>query len=400
MGFAQQEMSGDPVALTHVVEEAKGLNLSWADGHTSFFHFVWLRDCCYCEQCGDSYSSKRFIVPSDVPLDIRPSSADIDGGDELTVTWAPDGHQSRYPSEWLRRYCYDDVSRAARRHDPIRWNADISGAPPAVDFDAARSHDGERLDLYRALRDYGFVLVRGGPKELGFVEEVAMMIGELGDSAYSKIFDLSPKGQVRTMGNTFRMVPPHTDEAFRFAPPGVSVLGCVRPADEGGDSILVDGFHLADTLRKEDPDGFALLAEMPHVFHRIHDGELDQRSFTRMFALDDRQQVVGVRIHTRSSGPMDLPADLVEPFYAAYHKLSALMMAPENQARFALQAGETLIFDNQRVLHSRTSFSGADRHLQICNVSREQFHERLRLLALSMGYVDEANQILAPGVAW
>lgn len=400
MGLAQQDVSGDPVALSNVSEQANGLTVSWADGLDSFFHFVWLRDCCYCEHCGDSYSSKRFIVPSDVPLDIRPSSLTIGDGGDLTVTWTPDGHQSRYPAAWLRQNRYDDEARAARRHHPILWDATINRAPPVVDFEAARNNDDDRLDFYRKLRDYGFVLVRGGPMEPGFVEEVAMMIGDLGVSAYDRIFDLSPKGKHNTMGNTFRTVPPHTDEAYRFAPPGINVLGCIRPADEGGDSILVDGFHLGESLRGDDPEAFALLARTPNVFHRIHDGQLDQRCHTRMFALDESQNIVGVRIHTRSSGPMDLPADLVEPFYAAYHKLSALMMAPENQARFALQAGDTLIFDNQRVLHARTSFSGADRHLQICNVSREEFHQRLRMLARSMGYADEADQVLAQGVVW
>ena len=399
MGFAQQDVSGEPIALSDVSEQSNGLTVSWADGLDSFFHFVWLRDCCYCEHCGNSYSSKRFVVPSDVPLDVRPSSLAIGDGNELAVTWAHDGHRSHYPSAWLRQNRYDDEARAARRHQPILWDAGINDVPPAVDFDAARNYDDDRLDFYRKLRDYGFVLVRGGPKELGFVEEVARMIGDLGDSAYDRIFDLSPKGKHNTMGNTFRTVPPHTDEAYRFAPPGINVLGCIRPADDGGDSILVDGFRLGEVLRADDPEAFALLARTPNVFHRVHGDQLDQRCYTRMFALDERQNIVGVRIHTRSSGPMDLPADLVEPFFAAYHKLSALMTAPENQARFALQAGETVLFDNQRVLHARTSFSGADRHLQICNVAREQFHQRLRLLARSMGYVDEAEQILAQGVA-
>ena len=56
------------------------------------------------------------------------------------------------------------------------------------------------------------------------------------------------------------------------------------------------------------------------------------------------------------------------------------------------------MFDNHRVLHARTEFSDGQRHLQICNVARETYHERLRLLAASLGLYDEADMVLAAGV--
>ena len=47
-------------------EQPKGLALSWSDGHTSFFHHIWLRDCCHCAACGDCYSSNRLLLPCDL----------------------------------------------------------------------------------------------------------------------------------------------------------------------------------------------------------------------------------------------------------------------------------------------------------------------------------------------
>ena len=398
MSIAETTWSGSGVDISHVTEQSNGLTLSWTDGHESFFHFIWLRDCCFCQACGDSYSSNRFMVPSDLALDVRPTAVAAPGDGQLIITWAPDGHASRYDANWLRLHCYDDESRNERRHDPILWDAQIIASMPDVDYEAARDSNSDRLDLYRKLRDYGFVIVRNGPKEPGSVERVANMVGDLGDSAYSKIFDLTPKSRIRTFGNTTHLVPPHTDEAFRYSPPGLNILGCVRPADDGGDTILVDGFNLAETMRKEDPEGFALLANSAHTFHRLHEGEIDQAAHVRMFALDDMERIVGIRIHTRSSGPMDLPTNLIEPYYAAHHKLSELMMSPSNQARFGLASGETAIFDNHRVLHARTQFTDPNRLMQICNVSREGFHERLRILARKMGFHGEALQIQAAGV--
>ena len=248
------------------------------------------------------------------------------------------------------------------------------------------------------LRDFGFVIVSGGSKLPGSVLQIAGLIGELGVSAYSQVFDLTPGSCVRTLGNTTRLVPPHTDEAFRYTPPGINVLGCVKPAAEGGDSILVDGFYLADTLRRSFPEAFDLLAGAAQSFHRFHPGELDQRARQRVFALDDRGEVAGVRVHTRSAGPLDIDADMVEDYYEAYRRLCQLMIMPENQVQFRLESGDAVLFDNHRVLHARQHFTGQNRFLQICNVPRESFHEQYRLLANKLGHVDEADMILSGGM--
>jgi gamma-butyrobetaine dioxygenase len=386
------------LAITRLYQRTDGLTISWSDGHESFFHDIWLRDCCYCSACGDSYSSKRYVMPNDIPLDIRMARAVIDAQGDLSIRWQPDGHESRYDPAWLRRNCYDDATREARFHRPGLWDSGIAAEIPSVSFDDASSGGEERLSLYRKLRDFGFVRVTGVASDPGIAESAAGLVGELGGSAYSKVFDLSTSNPIRTMGNTRHAVPPHTDEAFRYTPPGINVLGCVRPAASGGETVLVDGFRIADRLRKENPQAFDRLCRHGQTFNRRHPGQLDQRARQRMIALDDRNEVVGIRVHTRSAGPMDLPTALVKPYYAAYRAFCELMMAPEYQLQFQLQAGEAVLFDNHRVMHARTDFADSRRFLQICNVDRETFHERLRLLAAQLGYFDEANMVLAAGV--
>jgi len=385
--------------LTGFSQCEDGLILRWSDGHESLFHFVWLRDCCYCEECGDSYSSKRFVLPSDIPPDVNPKQVEITPQGELGLVWEHDGHPSRYRSDWLRRHCYDDASRARRFLRPILWKAELVDRLPRVEFDVATRDEHHLLDLYRKLRDYGFVVVEGGPAASGGVEAVANLIGDLGESAYTRIFDLSPSSSVKTMGNTHKAVPPHTDEAFRYSPPGINLLGCVRPACDGGDTVLIDGFQVAAQLRHEDEAAFELLCRYGQSFNRIHPGELDQRTRQAMIVRDDRDEVIGIRFHTRSAGPLDLPATRVRHYYAAHRKFCELMMSEKHQIRFQLQSGDCVAFDNHRVLHSRTAFSDPERFLQICNVDRETFHERLRLLAQKLGHEVEADQVLPAGLS-
>ena len=106
-----------------------------------------------------------------------------------------------------------------------------------------------------------------------------------------------------------------------------------------------------------------------------------------------------MRIHTRAAGPLDLPADLVEPYLQAQRELSELMMTASMQAQLRLDSGDAVVFDNTRILHARTDFTDMDRFLQICSVSRESFHERLRLACARLGLAEEAELVLASGVA-
>ena len=382
--------------LAEIEPGAEGLTLAWADGHRSFFHYLWLRDCCYCDACGDSCSSKRFVTPLDVPLDTVAENANIDAQGDLEIEWHPDGHASRYAADWLRRHCYDDASRQRRFQSVRLWTPEIAKRMPSFDYPDVAQDDSRRLEFYRSLRDFGFVVVREVPDG---TEQAANLIGDLGESAYTRIFDLTPSSSVRTMGNTFNAVPPHTDEAFRYSPPGINVLGCLHPANDGGESILVDGFQVAEMLRASDPQAFELLCRYGQSFNRVHPGSLDQRTRQPMIVLDDRDAVVGIRFHTRAAGPLDLPADVVRPFYAAHRSFCELTFDPANQLQFQLQAGEAVLFDNHRVMHARAPFSDPERHLQICNVDREVFHERLRLLAAKLGHAEEADQVLAAGVS-
>lgn len=378
---------------------ADGVRITWADGHDSFFHHVWLRDCCYCETCGDSYSSKRYFVPGDMPASLTARSTAIDGDGALIIIWEADGHPSRFDPAWLRQHCYDDSSREARKARPALWDASLERSLPRAELGCATRSESARMDLYRKLRDFGMVVIYGAPAKQGFIRDVAALVGDLGsDSAYGDIFDLTPSSPVQTMGNTFHPVPPHTDEAFRYTPPGLNILGCIRPAVEAGESIFVDGFQAAVQLQQSNPDAFGLLSTHAHSFHRRHDAMIDQHARAPILTLDDEGGVSGVRLHTRASAPLDLPSDRVPAYYAAYRQICELVMARSNQVRFVLQAGEAVIFDNHRVLHARGSFSDPARFMQICNVSREGFHEKLRLLALQLGHHAEAHQRLGGGV--
>ena len=95
--------------ISSVEKNARDLRITWADGHESRFHHIWLRDNCRCDSCGDPAIGYR---------DLRTTSIDPDCGiadfattaERLQLTWS-DGHRSSYASDWLRMHAYDDESR-------------------------------------------------------------------------------------------------------------------------------------------------------------------------------------------------------------------------------------------------------------------------------------------------
>lgn len=52
----------------------------------------------------------------------------------------------------------------------------------------------------------------------------------------------------------------------------VQVFHCLKPAEEGGETVLVDGFAVAETLRTRHPEHFDLLSRMPVAHHYIEGG--------------------------------------------------------------------------------------------------------------------------------
>ena len=383
-------------AITSLTREPKALRIRWADGHESVFHYIWLRDCCYCATCGDSYSSKRYLVPHEIPPASSPNAVELSPEGGVTILWDPDNHRSHYAAAWLRRHCYSDAARAQRRHHPRPWDAAAAASLPPVHYEAVRDSDSARLDLLRRLRDHGFALLLDGPQTADGITQIAGLVGTLEQATYDQVFDIRPESAPQLMGNLNRAVPPHNDEPFRFTPPGIATLQCLTPADEGGESLLVDGFHVAALLRAQDPEAFDLLARIPQGYHRFHEGQVDLRVRSRVIRLDEEGEVIGFRFHTRSLAPLDVPGELVEPLYAANQALCRLLSDPANQFRRRLAPGEALLFDNHRVLHAREAFGG-NRHMRLCNVSREEFHQTLRLLARRLGHREEADARLAAG---
>ena len=68
-----------------VNEQHRVLDVQWADGHVSHFHFIWLRDHDYADM---NATNQRATDTASIPLDLTATDVElVQGGRQLRVTW-------------------------------------------------------------------------------------------------------------------------------------------------------------------------------------------------------------------------------------------------------------------------------------------------------------------------
>ena len=325
----------------------------------------------------------------------------------MEIVWANDGHVSRFVPRWLRSNCYSAEEREKRRPHRKLWNAGLSQAFPEASYrDVSTSDNALRIWL-AMIADYGFALLRDVPAVPGTLADVVKLFGFVRETNYGRYFEVRTVVDANNVAYTALPLTAHTDNPYRDPVPSLQLLHCLSSSDIGGDSTVVDGFCVADALRDREPDKFKLLTTIPVRF-RFSDKDTELEAEVTLIDLSARGEVVAVRLNGPTALPFDFDSDLMEPYYDAYRTFGQMLESPEFQIRFKLDAGNLYIFDNTRVMHGRTEFSGeGNRHLQGCYADRDGLYSRLavlnqtefgRLPLLLAAVV--ANPNMGPAVKW
>ena len=393
--------SGVDSAIRRLNTGERAFKVEWSDGHESVFHFVWLRFNCACETCGDLDSGIGTVMMADIPKDVSPREARVDDSGGLCVVWNYDGHESRFDPQWLRAHCYSEAARLARRHRPKLWDASFIDRLPSFDYRRVVEDDAARLEAFEHLRDYGFARMRGAPRTLEALMRFADLFGHrITSDSLGPYSDIKTRKKKLFFTDVPAAIPKHTDQCYRHTPLGVNFFHCLRTSGVGGETVLADAFEIARVLRDTAPEAFELLSTVPIQFYRYIEGRAAYYTEACVISVDYLGEVEGFRYSNRqTTAPLDLPAKLVEPMHDAQRQLSALMRRPDFEIRFLLEPGDILAYDNQRVIHGRTPYDDSQgaRHLRSVEVSREEFHNRLRLLMIRLRRPEARSISLARG---
>ena len=368
-------------ALNGVQNLADRVLIEWADGRVSPFHHVWLRDNCPCPHCVYSVTREQVFEIVDAAQDLSPSAVHIDTDGCLRIHWQDD-HLSRFDAGWLRAHAYDDESRAERlaaKPKPFLWRNDLQ--LPVFDYSALMNDNAALLQWLLAVRDIGLTQVRGVPTEPGSLKLIAQRISFIRESNFGVLFNVQSKADADSNAYTAFNLPLHTDLPTRELQPGLQFLHCLVNDAEGGESIFVDGFAIAEALRQEDPASFQALCEIPVEF-RNKDRHSDYRCLAPIIALDALGRVAEIRMANFLRGAFDTSVEQIPLLYRAYRRFIAMTREPRFRVMQRLNPGELWCFDNRRTLHARNAFdptTGA-RHFQGCYIDRDELLSRILVL--------------------
>ncbi len=333
------------------------------------FTATWLRAHCRCADCRDADSGQRLLDLADLPVDT--AFRDVQETDEdVTVTFAPDGHHSTFPHAWLtEQRAWLTAGDGRTERGKRQWAAaDLPSPLPRTAWTDYRDDPHRRAEVLRQVEQVGFAILTGTPTVDGTVAEIAATFGFVRETEYGRVFDVRVQPSPDHPADTGRALAPHTDNPYRDPVPTLQLLHCLADAGAGGDTGLVDGFHAAADLRRHDPDDFDILASTAVTFRRS-DAAGALRADRPIIDVDVSGHIREVRFNHRAMAMPLLSAGSTKAFHAAYRRLAGIIGRQANQVWFPLHPGDCLILDNTRVLHARSAFTDAGRsprHLQGC----------------------------------
>ncbi|MCJ8338757.1 MAG: TauD/TfdA family dioxygenase [Pseudomonadales bacterium] len=351
------------------------LTLHWSDQSISDYPFIWLRDI---DPLGFHPQTKERIFDlTSVDFAIQPTEVRLTAlGIELQ--WPEEAQGSIFSQQLLFDY---------RQHCALQDPATVDYQSWQGDFTPPR-HPAKQMQqplamaaMLKDLKRYGLVIVTALDSDI-CGEQLGDSIGFKRESNFGVMFEVINKPEPNNLAYTSVSLPLHTDLPNQELPPGYQFLHCIANEAQGGESILADGFAIAEDMREHAATQFNLLSSQSMPF-RFHDNNVDIRFRHKIIGLDEDQQINSFIFNAHlAAGPDFIAANGLE-YYSAYRELISRVRRPQYPLQLKLQAGEMMIFDNRRVLHGRKSFdpSSGNRHLRGYYIDRGEIDSRLRIIA-------------------
>lgn len=274
---------------------------------------------------------------------------------------------------------------------PEPWDAALD--PRELRFDwqrVRRDRDDFRASLEAYLRR-GYIVLHGVPTDRERILEVGGRYGYVKETNFGRYFEVYSRPTGNDLAYRSVALGPHTDNPYRSPVPGIQLLHCLVNETTGGLSTLADSLQVLERLRREHPAGYALLERTPVRFRFVDAGTelVTRRTIIRT---DDAGAPTGVHYSPRLDALPLLPDAETRAFHEARRRLGELLTDPACEVRFALDAGDLLLFDNSRILHGRTAYDPAEgrRHVQGCYLDADGPRERLASLSRRSGSTEEA----------
>ncbi|PMD20253.1 trimethyllysine dioxygenase [Hyaloscypha hepaticicola] len=320
---------------------------------------------------------QRALDTFSIPTDILPEEVTT-LKEGLQIKWANDGHVSLYPWDWIVRHRKQPGILLSQKEKDVQeepytyWGSDIESNPPSVHYDEVMADDTGVGTWTAKIRKYGFCYVDECPVSPAKTQELLERIAFIRLTHYGGFYDFTADLTMKDTAYTTLALSAHTDTTYFTDPAGLQMFHLLSHTDgEGGASLLVDGFKAARTLQQESVRDYNILSSTPIPWHASGNEGITITPAKKfpVINFEDFQEgryavPMQIRWNNDDRGVVELREDRgmgAEKWYGAARKWNEILKRPEMEYWAQLRPGRPLIFDNWRVLHGRSAFTGKRR---------------------------------------
>ncbi|MBI5088352.1 MAG: TauD/TfdA family dioxygenase, partial [Actinobacteria bacterium] len=281
------------------------LSITWTDGAESTYPWIWLRDHAHDESTLHPVTQQRQLYTAAVAPTLSARDVAV-SGDSVEIAWQIDDRPSLLPIEFLARF--------RQPHEPTA----------AVDpYDEVMASDEGVTRWLRKVAAYGFAIATGTPATAEATEALARRVGYVRETIFGGFWEFTADLSKADTAYTNLELRPHTDGTYSHDAPGLQMLHCLHFDGDGGASTMVDGFRIADELRRQAPHHHALLSKVAIPGQYIGDGShlMAARPVLRH---DHTGSLVQVSFNNADRAPFLLPPDEMVELYDALRAFDLL----------------------------------------------------------------------------
>ena len=369
--------------ISKIEKNSSYLKVIWNDGEESKFNYMWLRD--NCPSAHDKDSRHRMFNILEVSQDINPKNYNINKEGKLEIEWSEGDHISYFDQKWLRDNCYT-IKNNKKYVSPYQlWDCSLEKDLQSIkiDHDEIISSDEGLIKWLKLLHYKGIAIVKNAPTEKKSAFPVLNRISHTRETFFKTPFEVINIPKPNNSAYTAHALRNHMDLPWFELPPGYQFLHCLVNDSEGGNSSAIDGFAVAEYLRKNEKEIFETLTSIPLKFRDKDYTQESHRSFhAPAISLTKDKDFHDIRFSVATMDALDCHPDIMDKVYKAHHRFGNLLHDKKFQINFRLEPGDIFSFNNRRVLHGRTEFdpNSGHRHLQGYYMDRDEIIVRLNYL--------------------
>ncbi len=369
--------------ISKVSKNGSALNVEWSDGEKSNFNFMWLRD--NCPTAHDKDSRHRMFNILDVSEKLNPKKYSINSDGKLEIEWSEGNHTSYYDPKWLRENCYTLKNKQKYVSPYYLWDSSFQKNLGSINIehDEIMNSDEGLIKWLELLHQKGIAIVKNTPTEKESAFPVLNRISHTRETFFKTPFEVINIPKPNNSAYTAHGLRNHIDLPWFENPPGYQFLHCLINASKGGYSSAVDGFAVADYLKKNEKEIFETLVNVPLKFRDKDYTQESHRSFyAPAISLTKDNDFNDIRFSVATMDALDCHPDVMEKVYKAHHRFGNLLHDDKFVVKFRLEPGDIFCFNNRRLLHGRTEFdpNSGHRHLQGYYMDRDEIIGRLKFL--------------------